>query len=173
VQKTFGVGCSGLFWCYEGVLRKALLNLKYEFATEIAKELAGHIVGFLKTERLFLPKKAMLTTVPLHWYRGNWRGFNQSEEIGRSLAKRMGWRFEPNLLIRKKAAWPQTGLKGKERKVNVKGVFSLNPAYTLDPKTYTLILFDDIWTTGATLKEAAEVLKRAGVKKVWGPTIAR
>jgi predicted amidophosphoribosyltransferase len=59
-----------------------------------------------------------------------------------------------------------------ERKQNLEGVFTVNPHYDLNSMHFVL-LFDDVFTTGSTLKEAAKVLKRSGVKKVWGLTIAR
>ena len=57
---------------------------------------------------------------------------------------------------------------------NIKGVFALNPNYDFRITNYDpLILFDDVWTTGSTLKEAAKVLKRAGINNLWALTLAR
>lgn len=88
----------------------------------------------------------------------------------------MGWKVAP-LLLRKKKTKPQVGLKGKERIKNVQGIFIINKHArgTLATRgTHsTPVLFDDVWTTGATMKEATEVLKKAGVKKVWCLTLAR
>ena len=109
--------------------------------------------------------------IPLHWTRNNWRGFNHVEEVGKILAQLMGWEMT-NLLERSKMAKQQVGLKGKERKENVQGVFNLvpnPPASSLD----TIILFDDVWTTGSTMLEATRVLKQAGFKRVWCLTLAR
>lgn len=150
------------------------MALKYKFAKEVAKELVYCTLEFLKNESLVLPKEDVLVPIPLYWFRGNWRGFNQSDEIGKTLARGIGLGFIPDLLIRKKFTKPQTELKGKERRENVRGVFSLNPNYKLQITKYnSLILFDDVWTTGATIKEATKVLKRAGANKVWALTLAR
>lgn len=160
-------------WLYQGPIRQAILSFKYKFAKEIAKNLAGHTALHLKKVSIF-PKDSLLIPIPLYWLRGNWRGFNQSEEIGRILARRMSWQFKSDLLIRKKSKRPQTELKGKQRRQNVRGVFSLNPNYKSQmTNDKSFILFDDVWTTGATMKEAAKTLKRSGVKRAWGLTITR
>lgn len=161
-------------WKYQRVVRKALLGLKYKFALEIAKELSAHATNSLKNYTGFVPENGVLIPIPLYWFRGNWRGFNQVEVIGKGLAFSLGWRFVPDLLVRKKSSRPQAELRGEQRRQNIKGVFALNPNYELLITNYdSLVLFDDVWTTGATIKEAAKVLKRAGVKKVWGMTLVR
>lgn len=158
-------------WPYEGVIREAILKLKYRFARKIAEELSEYIYLFFKDVAVF-PKGSILTPIPLYWLRENFRGFNQSEIIAKMLAEKLGWSFEEGILLRRKLRQPQTMLKGKKRRENIRGVFVLNPKYksTLS-KSY--ILFDDVYTTGSTLKEAAKVLKRNGASLVWGLTIAR
>lgn len=98
------------------------------------------------------------------------------EEVGKLLAGMMGWKVAP-LLKRTKPTKPQVGLKEDERKKNVAGIFAINEhargtLATRDTRG-TLVLFDDVWTTGATMLEAAKVLKKAGVKRVWCLTLAR
>lgn len=167
------LGLNGLIsvWEYDGVIRRVILALKYKYATDVVEELVGYLVPKLKS--ILVPSNYCLVPVPLHWYRKNFRGFNQSEEIGKLIAREMGWKFIPDLLMKKKSTTPQTELKGDERTENIKGVFSLNTNYSLVPSAYSLVLFDDVYTTGSTLKEACKVLKRGGAKKVWGLTVAR
>lgn len=183
-------------WRYEGIVRQAIIKLKYQFAFDIAQELVNYMCLSLDKQRPIFPKNPILVPIPLHKIRGRWRGFNQTEEIGKLFALKLGWNFFPDLLVRKKAKRPQTELKGRERWENVRGVFALNPNYKLQITNYppgqtpgsenllvrrrpsraggkSLIIFDDVWTTGATLKEATKVIKRNGVKEVWGLTIAR
>jgi len=166
-------GLDGLIflWPYGGVIRKSILGLKYGYAAEIAKELAEHSVFYLRKKRVALPLESTLVPIPLYWLRENWRGFNQADVIGKLMVGRMKWDFQPDLLVRKRLKKPQTDLKKDERAENIRGVFALNPNYKLLATNY--ILFDDVFTTGATMKEAAKVLKRNGAKKVWGLTIAR
>lgn len=195
-RRPWGLDGMVFLWPYGGIVRKAILGLKYKYAKEIAKELAGHIVEYLQKRKVALPMKSALVPVPLYWFRENWRGFNQVEEVGNLISERVGWQFCPDILVRKESRRPQTELKRDERRKNIRGVFALNPNYKLQITNYppghspehssfwngvrpsraggqSLILFDDVWTTGSTLKEAAKVLKRAGAREVWGLTIAR
>jgi len=166
---------SGLvhLWPYGGVVRKAILGLKYKYATEIAKELSSNITSEVKSNRVALPKKATLVPIPLHKKRKNWRGFNQVEEIGKLVSEAVGWEFVPDMLVRRELRTPQTELKREQRKKNIKGAFALNPIYDIHNTKYDIILFDDVYTTGSTLKEAAKVLRRNGSGDVFGLTIAR
>ena len=173
-SKPLGLDGTISVWFYRGVVRRAILALKYKFAKEVAKELAHLADSQIKQKNLVFPINSILTPIPLYWFRGNWRGFNQSQEIGKILAGRIGLGFIPDLLIRKKFTKPQIELKGRQRRQNIKGVFALNSKYQpLAISHQSLILFDDVWTTGATIKEAAKVLKRNGVKTVWSFTLTR
>src|SRR4030065_1780259 len=146
-------------WPYRGIIRKALIALKYKFAYEIAKEVSDNVIKKL-TKSLFINfKRPILIPIPLHTLRKNWRGFNQTEVMGKIIAERFNWRFEPGFLVRRKIISPQTGLGKMERKENVKGVFGINNKI-INARYSTLILFDDVWTTGSTIKEAAVIIKR-------------
>lgn len=158
-------------WKYEGVIKKAIIALKYKYVTEVVEELTSYLVTSLKTRRL-VPNVSCLIPVPLHWHRQNFRGFNQSEEVGKRLAREMGWKFIPNLLVRKKATVPQVQLKGSARRQNLKGIFAISPSVLISQYP-NIVLFDDVATTGSTLSEAMKVLRNAGAQKVWGLTIAR
>ncbi|KKU01406.1 MAG: hypothetical protein UX03_C0041G0005 [Candidatus Woesebacteria bacterium GW2011_GWE1_45_18] len=159
-------------WEYQGGIRGAILSLKYKFAYEVAGEIAELVVEKLTKKKVFLPPKPILLPIPLHGRRQNWRGFNQMEEIGRRVAGKMRWEFIPDLIVKRKTSSPQTELKRKERVENVKGVFLINKKY-LPLKPKPLLLFDDVWTTGSTIKEAAKTLKKAGAREVWGLTITK
>ena len=154
---------------YEGVIRKAVIAFKYKYSSEIAKELAEACVKNLYAVRFSL--SATLVPVPLHWYRKNFRGFNQSEEVGKLVAKKMGWKFVPDLLIRNKSTTPQAQLTGSTRRKNLRGAFALNPVYVLHSTYY--VLFDDVLTTGSTLLEASKVLRMGGAKRILCLTIAK
>jgi len=167
-RKKYGLDSLTSIWDYEGVIKKAILALKYKYSTEAGRELSSLFVRELKKSNLI--KEGTLVPIPIHWQRENVRGFNQSVEIGRVVAKEMGWGFIPNLLVKNRTTMSQVELSVEERKQNLKGVFSLSPGFKMSD---SIILFDDVFTTGSTLKEAAKVLKHAGVQKVWGLTIAR
>ncbi len=157
---------------YQGMIRQAISKLKYKFATDLAEELIALSIkrllsGFKpKTFRIIIP-------IPLHSRRQRWRGFNQAELLGGMLAEKFDWLVRTDVLVRYRHTKPQMGLKGKERKRNIKGVFKTNPEFKINNLKSEVLLFDDVWTTGSTLREAGQMLKRAGVKEIWGLTIAR
>jgi ComF family protein len=159
-------------WAYEGAIRKAILALKYKFALDIAEEIA-ELACFEIKNRKGLPKGGYLLPVPLSRQRENWRGFNQVGEIAKILAEKMNYKYTPDLIVRKVSGTPQVALKRVERIKAVKGVFCLNSSCQIDLLRKPIILFDDVWTTGSTLKEAGNVLKKGGYSLVWGLTLAR
>ncbi|MEK7472493.1 MAG: ComF family protein [Patescibacteria group bacterium] len=154
---------------YEGVIRKAIISLKYKFAYDLTDELVDASLKQLK--KLKRSKNTILIPIPLHKYRKNWRGFNQTEIIGEKLAKAMNWRYVPDLLLRTKSTVPQVGLKGAVRRNNLSGVFSVSPNI-LDTTSH-ILLFDDVYTTGSTINEAKKVLTEAGFINIKSLTIAR
>ncbi len=156
-------------WKYSRGVRKAIVGMKYKFAFEIAKELASYAASELKEKKIALPRNPVVVPIPLYWHRQNWRGFNQSEEIGKMIAEKLGWDFDKNILTRKTSKKPQASLGREERRTNIKGVFKVGKKIS---KNKQILLFDDVWTTGSTAKEAARVLKEAGVKRVSCLTLA-
>jgi ComF family protein len=168
------LGLNGLvcLWEYQGAIRKAILSLKYKFAFDIARELGLEISVILKNEFNPLPKKGYVAPIPVFKDRANWRGFNQSEEIGKFVAQGLKLQFISDLVIKKVRTQSQTELDRKERTKNLKNVFAFNPVYNIQ-HSIPIILFDDILTTGTTLKEATKALKRAGARQVWGLVLAR
>ena len=169
------LGLDGLtsIWEYEGVVRKAILTLKYKYATEVGKEISEYAIASLQD--LVMPTVHNLVPIPIFWHKENVRGFNQSIVLSGNIAENLRLIFMPDLLIKKVSTPSQAGLSGKARRQNLKNVFALNPAYSsIDLFNYSpTVIFDDVFTTGSTFFEATKVLKRGGVKKVWGLTIAR
>ena len=174
-QKKLGLDGLISIWEYEGVIRKAILSLKYKYSTEVGSELSKSLIQTIKNHNslFMIYNSGVLVPVPIHWYRQNVRGFNQSVEVGRFVAKAMNWKFALDLLVKKQPTISQVELRGDRRRQNLKGVFALSPHDSLFIIPNSVVLFDDIFTTGSTLREAAKVLKKAGVQKVWGLTIAR
>lgn len=164
-------------FAYQDIIRQAILKLKYSFVSDLADELID--LSFRLNEKHFSSfdwAKYILVPVPLHWRRKNWRGFNQAELLGEKLAKKLKIKFIPDLLIRKRFTKPQAKLKQKERHVNIRGAFAINykqSLFLVNARNKNYILFDDVWTTGATMKECGRVLKKAGAKKILGLTLAR
>jgi ComF family protein len=160
------------------VLREAIYHYKYGFVQKLAWPLAKTLVKKLFLLETFPFEEFSFTPVPLHEKRHEWRGFNQAELLGKKLQKilsqnQLDINFLPDLLVREKYIKPQMKIHSTlERKKNIVGCFSVNKELTkkLPEK---IIIMDDVITTGATLEECAKVLKRRGVRKVWGLVLAR
>ncbi len=113
----------------------------------------------------------MVVAVPLHFARRFQRGFNQADSIARQLARVLQLPHRSRLLIRKRRTRPQAQLNPDERRDNVRDAFLARPAAEL--KGATVLLVDDILTTGATCSDAARALKAAGAKRVVVAVVAR
>lgn len=117
--------------------------------------------------------KTVITSVPMWGPKERSRGFNQAEIVAELVAKNYK---VTNLVIleRIKETKPMFGLKKKERRENIEGAFRLNPkSQILQFSNSRIILVDDVWTTGATMRECARVLKLAGALEVWGVALAK
>jgi ComF family protein len=149
-------------------------NLKYRFAAGIADPLSGIMTKALLKHGLPIPD--FIVPVPLHPRRLRWRGFNQSlllaEKIAEELIPPLKIRVL-NALKRQKYNRPQVEISNySERFENVKDVFSLG-GDSPEVRSKTILLVDDIATTGATLEKCAKALKEAGAKKVFAVVVAR
>lgn len=173
-------------WAYEGIARKLITQAKYKFFYDYLREFSitnfsvragsGSAGQFSNRPELsyflkFLETRPVVVPVPLHPKRERERGFNQADLIARSFAARHKLSCDSHLLQRSKDTGHQTLRNREERLKAVEGAFALAPrTYNLAP---SMLLVDDVWTTGATLSECCRVLKKAGVKKVWGLVLAR
>ena len=119
---------------------------------------------------LLIPGDPWVVAVPMHWTRRIQRGFNQSELLAQRLAKNQGLRFGKNTLKKKRRTKPQSRLSHALRRSNLRNTFKAKfPSEIPD----TVILVDDVMTTGSTLKACAKALRKAGVREVWGWTLFR
>ncbi|MFZ2089736.1 MAG: ComF family protein [Desulfobaccales bacterium] len=110
----------------------------------------------------------LLTPVPLHPRRLRQRGFNQALLLAQAFPEIP---LERELLVRQRHTPPQAGLNPKERRDNVKGAFAVPRPELV--KGRTILLIDDVFTTGATVRECARVLRRAGAREINILTVAR
>ena len=163
---------------YNGVIRKAVKGIKYRFVSDLAQEFISLIPDrslslFSKTYNL-VPRTLVLIPIPLHSSRLHFRGFNQAEVLGKLLAKRLNIPVRADILKRVRKTVPQVEVKDREKRLkNMENVFSVSPNPPAGGSQYpNILLFDDVFTTGATLRAAANVLKRAGARKVWGIVLA-
>lgn len=158
---------------YDGIIKNAVKLLKYRRVTDLAKEFITLVPQpfFLEVTKL-LTNKASLIPIPLHPSRYRDRGFNQAEVLGKLLANRLNVPIQTDILRRVKKTTPQVEMKDRKKRLeNMKNVFFYNHP-TIKPSSH-VILFDDVFTTGATMRAAGETLKRAGANVVWAVTMAR
>ena len=171
-------GLISLF-AYEGIVRGAIHKLKYKLVTDLESEFWEIIKSDLEKrgeemlvlKRFVSEEKPVIIPIPLYWYKEHSRGFNQSSLFGKRLASCFSLSFSDKIFVRSRSVLSQTKLTQKEREENVKGIFKVGA--TAPGSLPNVLLVDDVWTTGATMKEATITLKSAGVKRVWGLTVAR
>lgn len=155
---------------YHGLLKKILYQYKYNPHLRDLTEILGDFLyeGFIQNEILMKEmqnQECVFTAVPLHSKRQKTRGYNQSELLAEFVSKKLGIKCL-RVMIRNKNTTPQFKLPKSERHENIKGAFEMVKKDSV--KGLTVLLIDDITTTGATLLECANVLKRNGAQKVYG-----
>lgn len=152
---------------YEGPLELALQRFKYHGWRRLAGPLALLMAERVVVEGLSAP---WAVAVPLHSTRLRQRGFNQSELLVRELRRRLSLSSPPGELVRTRATPPQVGHDRRWRLENVRGAFEWRgPA--LDAGS--ILLVDDVATTGATLEACAAALRAGGSGPVMGVSVAR
>lgn len=159
---------------YENSLVKNLIQkFKYPpLIKELAKDLAALVIShFLMLERKPNFSNFLIIPVPLSKRKIKWRGFNQAEEIAKKIAKFFKIPLISDCLIKKRETEAQVNLSEKERKENLKSAFWIREKEKIQGKN--ILLIDDIFTTGSTLKECAKVLKENGAEKVIGIVVAK
>ena len=153
---------------YKGVIKEAIHLYKYRHV----RSLKGYLGGFIEEgARKWFPDADLAVAVPLHKMRLRQRGFNQSLFLAQRASKTLGIGLSVDGLARIKNTRPQVDLDRGEREANVRGAFkAIRPD---EFKGRNVLLVDDVYTTGATVKECAKVLRAAGADKVCVLTVAR
>lgn len=149
---------------YEFPIDRLIQTLKY------SHRLSG--AEFFGTElaQVALPQRPdMILPVPLAATRLAQRGFNQALEMARPLARALGMALETGRICRRRDTTPQTGLPWKERARNIRDAFECQ----IDLAGNTVLVVDDVMTTGATLDELARTLKAHGAARVENLVLAR
>ena len=115
-------------------------------------------------EQLRLWNPDAIIGVPLHKARERKRGYNQAEILASQISDKMGIPFEKKMVLRQKNTLPQKGLDALQRQNNLKKAFIIREN---DVKLDTVLIIDDIYTTGSTVDEIAKTLQLSGVRRVY------
>jgi ComF family protein len=148
---------------YDGLLRELVLRIKQPAGEQLAEWLGELWAGHAEA-RLRELGADLVVPVPLHWQRRWSRGYNQSAQLARALAGRLGLPCRPGWLKRIRHTPFQTQQSAAARRANVHGVFAARPRPGLLGRT--VLLVDDVLTSGSTASEAARALRAAGAGRV-------
>ncbi|HOZ80923.1 MAG TPA: hypothetical protein PK370_01745 [Candidatus Woesebacteria bacterium] len=165
---------------YSSFIKYLLVDLKYHFVTDLVFQLAQTISQdlikyFPNLVDYWQQNHFVLTSIPLHFLKQNWRGFNQSSLISQELAKLLKLDYQ-ELIIRHQFTSPQANLKDPSaRRANMSSVFAIKPPLSRGGPEgggvlTNLIIFDDVYTTGATLNSAISIFPKNS--EIYGLTLA-
>jgi ComF family protein len=150
---------------YEGPLKQSLAKLKYDRQRQVAEPL-GEGLATLWQNQVELNGKSIAVPIPLHRDRERQRGYNQADLIARRFCQRTGLPLRSQGLLRTQSTTAQYGLSRSDRFQNLKRAFALGPGLRRCAPNTQIVLIDDIFTTGATLKAATAILEDAGFNVV-------
>jgi ComF family protein len=157
-------------WRYDGTARAPILRLKYGDRTDLAGLFSAHLHRLVND----MPTvDTLLVPIPLHRWRLFQRTFNQAGLLAQALAKRTGLPVSQTALHRIRRTRPQQGLTRSQRHLNMRAAFHVPAVARPLVQGKTIILVDDVLTTGATVEAAAKVLLRAGAADIKVVTLAR
>lgn len=160
-------GAARSWGLHEGALRQAVHRLKYRRDLGLGEALAVELKALLQEQAWEVD---LVLPLPLAAKRQKERGYNQSVLLALPLALSVGVPYSRRTLLRTRETLSQVGLSQRERWENVAGAFEARPEKV---RGRTVLLVDDVMTTGATLNAAAEALCRAGAAQVYAITLSR
>jgi ComF family protein len=152
---------------FDSPVQNALHTLKYRRNNGLGDPLALSMLDFVRALHW---KIDLVIPAPLGKKRLQERGYNQVALVARPLAHEMGWEYAPQALWKTRETRSQVGLSISQRGENVRGVYQADP---LKVKRKSILLMDDVSTTGSTISSGTEALLCAGAEEVYALTIAR
>lgn len=165
-------------FAYEDLVRDLIHDIKFRRRRHVAQGLgrlwaSGFLGPFLDSINSVnsIKTAAILVPLPMHKAKRRQRGFDQAQILASSIGEVTGIKAI-SILERTQDTPPQSGLHPRQRIENVKGAFRIKPEFTGKIAGQTIVLVDDIYTTGASLDECARVLKSGGASDVYAMTLA-
>ena len=158
---------------YDSNLRQAIKALKYNNQPQLAEPM-GKWMGkaWLNSSVGLKNHQVIVVPIPSHPRKMAERGFNQAELIARSFCGFTGFSLQPSGLVRVKETEAMFSLNAQQRQENVADAFALGKSWQKQSPRLPILLLDDIYTTGATIKAAAQTLQKNGIKVVGAITLA-
>lgn len=155
---------------YSGIMKEILIAYKYQNKPHMGSDLVSIMLKF-QAEKILKLSPELIIAVPLHIKRLRERGYDQSYILADGIGRYLNIPVSCGNLIRTLHTAPQVDLTGEERLKNVKGAFSILDSSEL--KDRAILLIDDVFTTGATIRECTKIIRGAAAAKVYVLTIAR
>lgn len=155
---------------YDAQSRRLVLPFKHGDRTDLALA-CGNWMARAGAE--LLAGADLVVPVPLHWRRLFMRRYNQALLLARRVARHAPEKLAPDLLRRRRWTGSQAGLKAKERRSNVRLAFDIHPRWATALKGKSVLLIDDVLTTGATVDACVRILEQGGARYVDVLTLAR
>jgi ComF family protein len=148
---------------YEGPVRQAIHLLKYRGRWPMHQRLLQLAIAHFEVH-FPVANFDLIIPIPLHQKRLMQREFNQAALIARGIAHHLSTPMREQVLVRTRWTRPQVELSGDERRANIRRAFTVKDLAAIQDRT--VLLIDDVFTTGATLREASQALKAAGARQV-------
>jgi ComF family protein len=156
---------------YEGNLRRSIRHLKYERAKAIGTWLGQQMAeSWIKHNPSQPPIRLIVVPIPMFAAKEKLRGYNQAAVIAQQFARSTGYRYAPNLLRRDRETQAQYGVNARSRDANLESAFALGD-HARFPSNHQILIVDDIYTTGATVRSALTTLTQHQLT-VWGVAVA-
>ncbi len=164
--------CARAMGAYDGVLRHAIHQFKYRDRPQLAVPLGLLLAAFAREQAPALNGMRFdaVLSVPMHPTRQRTRGYNQSARLAQVVGRELGLPLPASALVRIRPTRPQVGLSADARRTNLQGAFAVKQ--TAEVLGKTLLLVDDVVTSGSSLHECVLTLKAAGAKAVYALTLA-
>jgi len=153
---------------YEGPLKEAIHLVKYRGRTSLAPLLAGLMIQVAREHPLFRECQVVVP-VPASPGRLRRRGFNQAELLAREVAWGLELPLLPRVIAKHRETPPQTGLAREQRRQNLQGSFKVTAPEEIAGKT--ILVIDDVLTTGSTVSAVAELLRQQGSGRIFVITL--
>lgn len=151
---------------YQGALKRAIAALKYEKQSHLANPLGQRIAQAWNEAKLQSLNHAIVVPIPMHESKQKQRGFNQAELIAKSFCRSTHLPLKIKGLERIRTTEAQFQLSIRDREKNLRNAFQVSDSFLKHPPANPVILLDDIYTTGATTRSAAQALEANGIRVI-------